>query len=121
MARRMYSDPCDLARALDVLGGRWALLVIRELLRGPRRFSELRAALPGVATNILAARLKELEAHSVIRRTRAPSDGRGHVYELTPLGGRVGPVVEALASWARQLPQHETPGASPPGRTGLHR
>jgi DNA-binding HxlR family transcriptional regulator len=104
MAKRMYSDPCDLARALDVLGGRWALLVIRELLRGPRRFGQLRAALPGVATNILAARLKELEAHAVIERNDAPSGDRGHVYELTPLGERVGPAVEALASWARQLP-----------------
>ena len=115
MPKRSYNHSCDVARALDVVGGRWALLVIRELLAGPRRFTELRTALPGVATNVLAVRLKELEAHGVIRRTSTPEDGRAQVYELTALGKRVQPAVEALASWGAAVTtwRSSSPGASP--------
>ena len=94
MATRRYGQYCAIAKALDALGDRWALLIVRELLFGGLRYSELQAALPGIATDMLATRLRELEAAGVI--SRGPDARR---YELTPHGLELRPVLEAVAVW----------------------
>jgi DNA-binding HxlR family transcriptional regulator len=94
---RSYSQFCPLATALDTVGDRWTLLVVRELLLGPKRYGELAAALPGMGTNLLAERLRRLQAEDVIRRTGAPG------YELTERGRDLEPAVLALARWGLPL------------------
>lgn len=94
---RSYRDACGIARALDVVGERWALLVVRELLLAPQRFSELRHALPHISSNLLADRLRELEDKGVIRRL-APTDGP-RAYELTERGRKLEPILLALGDW----------------------
>jgi DNA-binding HxlR family transcriptional regulator len=96
MAARDYGQYCGVTRALELVGERWALLIVRDLLVGPRRYGELAAGLPRIPSNILAARLKELQAAGVIRR--APRS-RVVVYELTPYGRELEPVVLALGAW----------------------
>ncbi|NKY40916.1 winged helix-turn-helix transcriptional regulator [Cellulomonas septica] len=96
MAARDYGQYCGITRALELVGERWALLVVRDLLVGPRRYGELAAGLPRIPTNVLAARLKELQAAGIIRR--APRS-RVIVYELTPYGRELEPVVLALGAW----------------------
>jgi DNA-binding HxlR family transcriptional regulator len=96
MAARDYGQYGGITRALELVGERWALLIVRDLLVGPRRYGELAAGLPRIPTNILAARLKELQAAGVIRR--APRS-RVIVYELTPYGHELEPVVLALGAW----------------------
>jgi DNA-binding HxlR family transcriptional regulator len=96
---RSYNDLCPIARALDVVGERWALLVVRELLLGPQRFSDLRDALPGVSSNLLTDRLRELEARGVVRRRVLPPPAGSSVYELTDRGRRLEPVLDALGEW----------------------
>src|SRR5436305_12956883 len=92
---RHYDDPCGVARALDVVGERWALLVVRELLFGPKRFTDLRAGLPGLSADVLAQRLRDLEAAGVVRRDTLPPPAASRVYELTPRGAELEPVVLA--------------------------
>ncbi|MFJ9712633.1 winged helix-turn-helix transcriptional regulator [Streptomyces sp. NPDC101234] len=106
---RSYDQTCFIARALDVLGERWTLLILRELTLGPRRYSDLLAALPGMGTSLLAARLKHLENHGVLRRTRLPGPGRVAAYELAERGESVMPVLAGLARWGAGL------GDPPPG------
>jgi DNA-binding HxlR family transcriptional regulator len=96
---RSYSDACPIARALDVVGERWALLVVRELLFGPLRFSDLRRALPGASTNMLTDRLRELEAHGVVQRRTWPPPAASTVYELTERGRELEPILDALGAW----------------------
>lgn len=96
MAARDYGQYCGVTRALELVGERWALLIVRDLLVGPRRYGELAAGLPRIPSNILAARLKELQAAGIIRR--APRS-RVIVYELTPYGRELEPVVLALGAW----------------------
>ncbi|MFF2050513.1 winged helix-turn-helix transcriptional regulator [Leifsonia sp. NPDC058194] len=96
MAARDYGQYCGVTRALELVGERWALLIIRDLLVGPRRYGELAAGLPRIPSNILAARLKELQEAGIIRR--APRS-RIIVYELTPYGRELEPVVLALGTW----------------------
>lgn len=96
MARRSYDQYCPIATALDVVGERWSLLIVRELLLGPRRYSDLREALPGMWTNLLADRLAALSRHGVIRRVEL--SGRT-VYELTDDGYRLEPVLLDLGAW----------------------
>jgi DNA-binding HxlR family transcriptional regulator len=96
---RSYDDRCPIARALDVVGERWALLVVRELLLGPQRFSDLRAELPGVSSNLLTDRLRELEARGVVRRRVLPPPAGSSVYELTDRGHQLEPVLDALGDW----------------------
>ena len=103
---RSYRDSCGIARALDVVGERWALLVVRELLLTPQRFSELRHALPHVSSNLLADRLRELEQHEVIRRD--PELGR---YELTERGRQLEPILLALGDWGVDVPPPPPPAA----------
>jgi DNA-binding HxlR family transcriptional regulator len=111
---RSYSDACPIARALDVIGERWALLVVRELLLGAQRFSDLRRALPGASTNMLTDRLRELEAHGVVYRRILPPPGASAVYELTERGHDLEPILDALGAWgsAEPRPEHSSLTAS---------
>lgn len=99
MPRRSYDQHCAIARALDAVGDRWALLIVRELLAGPRRYTDLHTELPGVSTDILANRLKDLERESVVTRRRLPPPASASVYELTGRGRALLPVLTALAAW----------------------
>src|SRR3954451_22654954 len=101
---RTYADRCGVARALDVVGERWALLVVRELLLGPKRFTDLRAGLPNVGPDMLTARLKELEAARVVRRAKLPPPAGSKVYELTERGAELEPVILALGRWGSVAP-----------------
>ena len=109
--RRSYEQTCFIARALDVVGERWILLIVRELALGPRRYGDLLSALPGMGTSLLAARLKHLEQHDVLRRTTLPGQGRVAAYELTDRGEALIPVLAGLAEWGAGL------GDPPPGYT----
>ncbi|MFH9399793.1 winged helix-turn-helix transcriptional regulator [Streptomyces sp. NPDC017638] len=102
--RRSYDQYCSAARALDLVGDRWTLLIVRELLAGPRRYTDLHADLPGVSTDVLASRLKEMERDGLTTRRRLPPPGAAYVYELTARGRQLLPVLQALGSWgAREL------------------
>src|SRR4051795_2418042 len=105
--KRRYEDACGLAHALDLIGERWAMLVLRELAYGPRRFSELKADLPGISANVLAQRLTELEARGLVRKTRLPPPASVQVYEATPWGLEVNPVIASLGKWAARSPLHD--------------
>jgi DNA-binding HxlR family transcriptional regulator len=99
MPRRSYDQFCSVARALDVVGERWTLLIVRELLAGPRRYTDLHADLPGVSTDVLASRLKEMEREELVTRRRLPPPGVAYVYELTERGRALLPVLTSLAEW----------------------
>lgn len=99
MGTRRYSQLCGLASALDVVGERWALLIVRDLLAGPRRYTDLAAGLPGISTDMLAARLKTLERRGVLARRVLPPPAASAVYELTPLGRALEPALVALGRW----------------------
>ncbi len=99
MSRRSYDQYCAVARALDAVGERWSLLIVRELLDGPRRYTDLHADLPGVSTDILATRLKQLEGDGLATRRKLERPASGTVYELTGRGRELRPVIEALGQW----------------------
>jgi DNA-binding HxlR family transcriptional regulator len=101
---RRYRDACGTAQGLDLVGERWALLVVRELLLGPKRFTDLREGLPGISTNILADRLEMLEMSGVVRRRTLPAPAASKVYELTDWGMELEPVVAALGRWGVRSP-----------------
>ena len=100
LTTRSYGDGCGIAHALDLIGERWALLVVRELLLGPLRFSDLRTGLPGASPNVLSQRLRDLENAGVVRRRRLPAPAAANVYELTEHGAELEPILVALGSWA---------------------
>src|ERR1022692_3712680 len=102
--KRNYGDPCGVARALDLVGERWALLVVRELVLGPKRFTDLRAGLPNLSPDVLAQRLRELERTEVVRRRKLPPPAGSRVYELTEWGRELQPVVLALGRWGSRAP-----------------
>ena len=103
MAKR-YEQYCPMAHALDLVGDRWALLVIRELMHGPKRYTDLVERLPGIGTNILAARLRDLEGHGILARRTLPPPAASKVYELTDYGRELRPAMRELALWgARSL------------------
>lgn len=103
MSRR-YDQYCPIAHALGVVGERWTLLVVRDLLGGPRRYTDLAESLPGIGTNILAARLKELEANGLVEKRKLPPPAASTVYELTAYGQGLRPVLHELTRWgARSL------------------
>jgi DNA-binding HxlR family transcriptional regulator len=106
---RSYGDACGIARALDVVGERWALLVVRELLLGPQRFSDLRRALAGASSNLVADRLRELEGRGVVRRRKLAPPASSWVYELTEWGRELEPIVLALGSWGVRVPLPPAP------------
>ncbi|QRY44227.1 helix-turn-helix transcriptional regulator [Mycolicibacterium boenickei] len=99
---RSYGQYCGLARALDVVGNRWSLLVVRELLSGPARYSQLQAGLPGISTNLLTDRLRELEGAGVVQR-QLDSDSNGVAYILTAWGYELRSTVAALVNWSKPL------------------
>src|ERR1700737_2507239 len=99
MSMRAYGQYCGLARALEIVGERWAILVIRDLLVGPRRFTDLHRGLPGIPTHILTARLKELEEAGVVRRRVLPRPANSIVYELTEYGHELEEALQALGRW----------------------
>lgn len=101
---RSYAQYCSLAKALDVVGARWNLLIVRELiLRGPLRYTDLLAGLPGIATNLLSERLRDLEEAGVVTREEAPPPIATTVFELTERGRQLDPVVRALGEWGMPL------------------
>ena len=104
---RRYEDACAAAHALDLVGDRWALLVMRELLLGPRRFGDLRASLPGISATVLTQRLEELEAAGIVLRRRLPPPAGVQVYALTAWGLESEPVFQALGRWAARSPRHD--------------
>jgi DNA-binding HxlR family transcriptional regulator len=97
--RRSYDQYCSAARALDLVGDRWTLLIVRELLAGPRRYTDLHADLPGVSTDVLASRLKDMERDGLTTRRRLPPPGAAYVYELTSRGRELLLVLQALGAW----------------------
>jgi DNA-binding HxlR family transcriptional regulator len=105
--KRTYNDRCGVARALDVVGERWALLVVRELLLGPKRFTDLRAGLPGISPDVLAQRLKELEESGVVARRKLPPPAASRVYELTERGEELEPILIQLGRWGSVAPMPE--------------
>ncbi|HEV3424478.1 MAG TPA: winged helix-turn-helix transcriptional regulator [Paraburkholderia sp.] len=102
--RRSYNDGCAAAHALDLVGERWALLVVRELLLGPKRFTDLRAGLPSISPNVLTQRLDELEQAAVLRRRQLPPPAGTWVYELTEWGHGLGPIIMELGRWGARSP-----------------
>ena len=101
---RSYSQYCSVAKALDLVGDRWTLLVVRELLaRGPSRYTDLRSGLPGIATNLLADRLRELEAAGIVEREDAPPPVATTLFQLTDRGAALEPVITALGQWGVPL------------------
>ena len=105
--KRGYDDACGLAHALELIGERWALLVMRELMFGPRRFSGLKADLPGISANVLTQRLAELEERGLVRRTRLPPPASVQVYEATDWALEGAPVIRSLGRWAVRSPRHD--------------
>ncbi|WP_141578621.1 winged helix-turn-helix transcriptional regulator [Actinomadura sp. WMMA1423] len=99
MEQRTYNQYCATARTLDLVGERWTLLLVRELLTGPKRFGDLQAGLRGLGTGLLAARLKLLEREGLARRTVLPPPARTPAYALTEAGEELGPAILALARW----------------------
>src|SRR5256885_13468027 len=102
-ARRKYDQGCGTAHALDLVGDRWALLVVRELVFGPKRFTDLRGGLPGIGPNVLSQRLKELEEEGVVRRRVLPPPAGSTVYELTEWGAELEEVLVRLRSEERRI------------------
>ena len=99
VGKRRYDEGCAVAHSLDLIGERWALLIVRELLLGPKRFTDLRAGMPGASADILAQRLRELTESGVVRRKRLPPPAGSDVYELTEWGADLEPVVTLLGQW----------------------
>jgi DNA-binding HxlR family transcriptional regulator/putative sterol carrier protein len=106
-SRRTYGDRCGIARALDVVGERWALLVVRELLLGPKRFTDLRAGLPGLSPDVLSQRLRELEQAGLVCRRKLTPPAGSRVYELTERGLAIEPILLELGRWGSQTPLPE--------------
>ncbi len=107
--RRSYAHYCAAARALDTVGDRWTLLIVRELLAGRRRYTDLHADLPGISTDVLAARLKDLEREELATRHRLPPPAAAYVYELTERGRELLPVLTALAAWGAPALEERQP------------
>ena len=102
--KRTYEDGCATAHALDLIGERWALLVVRELILGPKRFTDLRAGLPGISPNVLTQRLEELESAGILRRRKLPPPAAAWVYELTEWGMELERVIMSLGRWGARSP-----------------
>jgi DNA-binding HxlR family transcriptional regulator len=101
---RTYGDGCGIAHGLDLVGERWGLLVVRELLLGPKRFTDLKAGLPNASPNVLAQRLRELEQAAIVARRKLPPPAGSWVYELTDWGRELKPIVMSLGTWALRSP-----------------
>lgn len=104
---RRYDDACGTAHGLELLGERWTLLIVRELMLGPRRFGDLRRDLPGLSANVLTQRLETLEANGIVRRRMLAPPASVQVYELTDWGYEAEPVIQTLGRWAVRSPGHD--------------
>jgi DNA-binding HxlR family transcriptional regulator len=104
--KRTYDDACGTAHGLELIGERWAMLVLRELMLGPRRFSGLKADLPGISANVLTQRLGELEERGLVRQRRLPPPANVNVYEATEWGLEAEPILQHLGRWATRSPGH---------------
>lgn len=111
MTIRSYNQYCGLAYALDIVGERWTILIIRELVAGPRRFTDLMEGLPGISTNLLSARLKSLEQQGILNRRTLPPPAASTVYELTALGQALETTLLELGKWGSQFVPAEANGA----------
>ncbi len=113
-AKRTYQDACGISRALDIVGERWALLVVRELVLGPKRFTDIREGLPHLGSDVLSQRLRDLEDADIVRRRKLPPPAASQVYELTERGAALEPVLIALGRWggANAAPPAEGVGMS---------
>lgn len=109
---RTYGEACGIPRALDRVGERWALLVTRELMLGPKRFTDLRAGLPHASPNVLSQRLRDLEQIGVVRRRKLPPPAGSQVYELTEWGSELEPILLALGRWGARAPLSEAEAES---------
>jgi DNA-binding HxlR family transcriptional regulator len=107
LTKRVYDDACGAAHAMELIGERWGLLVVRELFWGPKRFGEIRASLPGISANVLTQRLEGLEAAGVLHRRRLPPPANAQVYELTDWGYEAEPLFQVLGRWAARSPVHD--------------
>ncbi|MEO7410092.1 MAG: helix-turn-helix domain-containing protein [Sphingomicrobium sp.] len=105
--KRRYDDACGTAHALELIGDRWTMLVLRELMLGGRRFSELRGDLPGISANTLTQRLTEMERRGLVLRKRLPPPASVQVYEATAWGLEAEPIVQSLGRWAARSPGHD--------------
>ncbi|RYM11049.1 winged helix-turn-helix transcriptional regulator [Sphingobium cupriresistens] len=105
--KRAYQDGCAVAHALDIIGDRWAMPIMRELMLGPKRFTDLRAGLPGISANVLTQRLEELEAASILIRRRLPPPAASQIYELTDWGRESEILFQVLGRWACRSPTME--------------
>jgi len=105
--RKRFEDACGLAHAMDLIGERWAMLVLRELAYGPRRFSGLKRDLTGISANVLTQRLTELEARGLVRKSKLPPPASVQVYEATEWGLEAIPVIANLGRWAARSPLHD--------------
>jgi DNA-binding HxlR family transcriptional regulator len=115
--RRTYGDGCAIARGLDLVGERWALLVVRELLLGPKRFTDLRNGLPNASPNVISERLRELERAGVVKRDKLPPPAGSRVYALTAWGRELEDIVMSLGRWAARSPS--PPAKAPIGADSL--
>jgi len=107
LKNRWYDDACGTALALELIGERWSLLIVRELMYGGRRFSELRGSLPGISANVLTQRLEGLEATGIVVRRKLPPPASVQVYELTPWGRQSETAIQELGRWAVRSPLHD--------------
>jgi DNA-binding HxlR family transcriptional regulator len=105
--RRWYDDACGTAHALELVGERWSLMILRELMFGPRRFSDIRASLPGLSANVLTQRLETLESHGLVARDRLPPPASVQVYGLTDWGYEADQLLMVLGAWAARSPGHD--------------
>ncbi|MGJ8669622.1 MAG: winged helix-turn-helix transcriptional regulator [Oceanococcus sp.] len=103
--KKPYEDGCATAHALDLIGERWAMLIVRELIPGPKRFSDIKAALPGISSNILTNRLHDLEAGHVLIRDQLPPPAASQIYRLTHWGAELEPLIKAIGAWAAKSPE----------------
>jgi DNA-binding HxlR family transcriptional regulator/putative sterol carrier protein len=110
VTERSYNQFCGVARALDLVGERWALLVVRDLVLGPKRFTDLQADLPRIGTNVLSARLRELEREGVVHRRTLPPPAASTVYELTEYGRELEPILLELGKWGAKSLSAPRPG-----------
>ncbi|MEU0540930.1 winged helix-turn-helix transcriptional regulator [Nocardia sp. NPDC005978] len=114
MTRRSYSQYCGLSRSLDLVGERWTLLVVRELMSGPKRYTDLGAALPGIGTTLLATRVKQLEQDGIVTHRQLPPPAASQVYELTDVGHELARALVPLAMWGMR---HQLEHTREPGET----
>ena len=118
--KRTYNDLCGLSHALELVGERWAILILRELSYGPKRFTDIRSGLPAASPNVLSQRLRELEAHGIVsRRTLAPP-AASKVYELTEWGRELEPTLRSLGNWAARSPYFPESGHFSPSSLAMN-